>query len=313
MISILLPSYNGEKFIAGQIESLLLQSVQDFELYIRDDQSTDSTYSIITGYAAKYPEKIFVSQNKNNTGGSKNNFIRMMIDIKEDYVMPCDQDDVWLPDKIKISLQKMQEMEQEFGIDTPILVHTDLKVTDENLEIIRSSYKKMANINYNFNSLNNLVTMNIPTGCTILYNRALAELIKEIPGYMVMHDWWLSLTAAAFGKIGSINEQTVLYRQHNDNDVGAKKARSVRYVRYVLTHISIMAGKLNNSYKQAGSFLKVFYDKLTAEQKELLTAHATMQRLSKSGKLRTMLKYNTFLYGIARKTAQVIVILANKD
>jgi len=104
----------------------------------------------------------------------------------------------------------------------------------------------------------------------------------------------------------------VLYRQHKDNDIGAKKAVSLRYIRYVLTHISIMAGKLNNSYKQAGSFLRIFYDKLNDEQKELLTAHATMLRMTKAGKLRTIVKYNTFLYGIARKTGQVIVILSSK-
>jgi len=312
MISILLPTYNGEKYIAKLIESLLAQSVQDFTLYIRDDKSTDRTFSIVSDYGARYPEKIFVSQNEENTGGAKFNFIEMIIDIKDDYVMPCDQDDVWLPDKIKISLQKMKKMEKEFGCETPILVHTDLKVTDARLNIIRHSYRRMANLGYKFKALNNLVAMNVPTGSTIMYNRALAGLITVRPGFMVMHDWWLSLTAAAFGKIGSINEQTILYRQHGSNNVGAKKARSPRYAMYVLTNISIMAGKLNNSYKQAGSFLKVFYDKLSKEQRVLLTAHANMPKQTKLGKFRTMLKYNTFLYGVARKVGQMIVLIFSR-
>jgi glycosyltransferase involved in cell wall biosynthesis len=308
MISILLPTYNGEKYISVLIDSLLNQSVKDFKLYIRDDKSTDGTYSIVSDYAARYPDKITASQNEVNTGGSKNNFLKMIIDIKDDYILPCDQDDVWLDDKIEICLQKMKEMEQEHGIATPILVHTDLKVTDEKLSMISPSYRKMANIGYSFNSLNNLVTMNVPTGCTIMYNRALAELIVDEPGYMVMHDWWLSLTAAAFGRIGSINKQTVLYRQHGNNDIGAKKALSPSYIKYVLTHVDVMAEKLNNSYKQAGSFLEVFGNRLNDEQKELLAAHASMSKLSRIGKLRTMFKYNTFLYGIARKTAQIIVL-----
>jgi glycosyltransferase involved in cell wall biosynthesis len=313
LVSILLPTYNGEKYIAEQIESLLGQSFRDFKLYIRDDRSTDGTYAIISGYAAKHPDRIIASQNEKNSGGAKLNFLEMIISIKDDYVLPCDQDDVWLPDKIERSLKKIKEMEQEHGISTPLLVHTDLKVTDENLNIIHPSYRKMANIGYKFNSLNNLVTMNIPTGSTIMYNRALADLIHSQPEYMVMHDWWLSLTAAAFGKIGPIDKQTVLYRQHGDNDIGAKKARSAKYIKYVLTHIDIMAGKLNNSYKQAESFLEIYKDKLTDEQRKLLTAHANMPTQTKLCKLRTIIKYNTFLCGIARKTAQIIVLLCNSD
>jgi len=309
MISILLAAYNGEMYIAELIESLLKQTFKDFKLYIRDDKSIDGTYAILEKYAAKYPEFIFIEQNDINTGGSQFNFMQLMIDHRNDYLMLCDQDDIWLPEKIAKSFSRIKEMEQEYGASTPLLVHTDLKVTDKRLNVIRSSYKKMANLGYNFKALNNLVAMNMPTGCTIMYNRALADLINVMPDFMVMHDWWISITAAAFGKIGSVEEQLVLYRQHSDNDIGAKKARSFRYIKYVLTHISVMAGKLNNSYKQAGSFLRVFYDRLDDGQRELLTAHTTLPRLTKFGKLRTILKYNTFLYGVARKVAQVIVII----
>jgi glycerophosphoryl diester phosphodiesterase len=130
---------------------------------------------------------------------------------------------------------------------------------------------------------------------------------------MVMHDWWLALVAAAFGKIGSLDEQTVVYRQHGGNAVGAKKARSPKYIKYVLTHIEVMAEKLNNSYKQAGCFLELYKNKLTKGQKELVAAHSMMPVLTKTGKLRTMLKYKTFLCGIARKTGQIIVILMSRN
>jgi len=312
MISILLATYNGGEYLGKLIESLLAQTVRDFRLYIRDDKSTDGTFSTATEYAAKYPGVVFAEQNEENSGGAHYNFIKMMIGCKDDYVMLCDQDDVWLSDKIEKSLRKIKETEQIYGVSTPVLIHTDLTVTDENLNIISPSYRKMSNTGYGFNALNNLLAMNIPTGCTIIYNRALADLITAEPDYMVMHDWWLSLTAAAFGKITSIDEPTVLYRQHSDNSLGAKRARSAKYVRYVLTHIEIMAEKINNSYKQAGSFLKMFSDKLTEKQKELVAAHAAMPMRSKAGKLRTMLRYNTFMYGAARKTGQVIVLLISK-
>jgi len=188
VISILLASYNGENYIAEQIESLLAQTEKDFKLFIRDDKSTDETFSIAQGYERKYPGKIFAMQNSENTGGAKRNFIKMMIEHKDEYVMLCDQDDVWLPDKIEKSLEKIREMEEYYGTSMPILVHTDLKVVDEGLNVISHSYEAMANTSFKNNALRNLLTMNIAAGCTALYNRALADIIQAEPSYFVIHD-----------------------------------------------------------------------------------------------------------------------------
>jgi len=310
MLSILLATYNGEKYVAELIDSLLKQTYGDFKLYIQDDKSTDGTFYTTTKYAMENPDRVIAYKNEENTGGAKHNFLKMMIEYKDDYVMLCDQDDLWLPDKIEKSLRKMKEMESAHGSSTPLLVHTDLKVVDDNLNIIRSSYRRMANTSFKFTALNNLVTMNIVTGCTIMYNRALADMLTAEPDFFVMHDWWAALVAAAFGKIGSIRKRTVLYRQHTENDIGAKKARSVKYVRYVLTHIDIMAEKLYNSHRQAGSFLDMYEGRLSDEQRELLAAHASMPELTKKEKLHLMFKYKTFLCGTARKIAQVIVLLS---
>jgi len=309
MISILLTTYNGEKFITELIESILSQSFKEFKLFILDDLSTDHTFAIVSDYAERYPEQIFAEQNAMNTGGANHNFMRLMMRVRDDYVMLCDQDDIWIDDKIELTLEKMKELEQTYGSSTPVLIHTDLTVVDEDLQIISESYKSMSNIDFEFNRLNNLVAMNIPTGCTIMYNRALADFITTEPDYMVMHDWWAALIAATFGEIGSVNAQTVLYRQHESNSVGAKKALSPRYIRYVLSNISIMASKLNNSYRQARSFLKIYSEELNGVQMELFSAHASMPRLSKLRKIITLFKYNTFLCGVPRKIAQVIVIL----
>ena len=309
MISIILPTYNGEKFIAELIESILAQSVKDFKLYIFDDLSTDNTYEIVSDFASRYPDLIIAEQNDTNSGGAGQNFIKLMMRIRNDYIMLCDQDDVWLDDKIELTLEKMKEMEQEFGSAMPVLVHTDLTVTDEKLRVISESYKDMANIKFKFTKLNNLISMNVPTGCTIMYNHALSLLITAEPDFMVMHDWWVALIAATFGKIGSIEAQTVLYRQHGKNSVGAKKVLSLKYITYVLSHIGVMAQKLNDSYRQARSFLKIYSKQLNGVQLELVSAHAYMPRRTRFGKIISLFKYNTFLCGTARKVAQVIVIL----
>ena len=312
MISILLAAYNGEKYITGQIESLLLQTYQDFKLYIRDDKSTDSTFSIALKYASENPGKVFAESNETNTGEARFNFIEMMIDLKDDYIMLCDQDDVWQPDKIEKSLDTIQALEDKHGRDTPLLVHTDLNVVNDNLDVISSSYEKMSNKDFRKTSLSFAVTMNNAAGCTIIYNRALGNLIQAKPGFIVMHDWWLTLTAAAFGKIGVISEPTVLYRQHDDNSKGAKKVLSPGYILFVLKNIKTMASMINDSYKQAGSFLETFKDKLTGDQLELLKAYASIPGLSRVKKLRTVFKYKTFMHGVARKTAQLMILLGHR-
>jgi len=312
MVSVLLATFNGEKYISAQIESLLSQSFQGFKLYICDDRSTDGTFSVISDFAVKYPEKIFVSQNEENAGGAKYNFLKMMIDFKDDYVMLCDQDDVWLSDKIEKSLNKIKEMEEEFGSSIPILVHTDLTVVNDELNVISSSYEKMSNKDFDITSLNFAVTMNNVAGCTAIYNRALADLIRGVPDFIVMHDWWLSLTAAALGKIGAVHEPTVLYRQHKDNDSGAKRVLSIKYIYYVLTHLNRMAAMIDDSYKQAGVFFESFKDRLSEDSSELLCAYASIPGLSRWKRLRVVRKYRTFMFGFARKAAQVLILLVHK-
>jgi len=312
MISILMAAYNGEKYITRQIESILSQTCRDFKLYIRDDRSTDNTLKIIQDYADKNPGIIFIKQNNENTGGTKKNFLDMMIDIKDDYIMLCDQDDIWLPDKIEKSLKLIREMEREHGSSTPVLVHTDLTVVNNNLDVISSSYKKMSGKNFNKTSLNHVVALNNIAGCTAMYNRALADFFQDVPDFFVMHDWWLSLTAAVYGKIASLKESTILYRQHEGNEKGAKKVLSPGYVFYVLTNLKTMAGLIDDSYAQAGSFVDLHREKLSEEQLKLLAAYASIPGLSRVKRLQTVFKYKTFMHGTARKVMQVIFLLVNR-
>ncbi|MCL2627449.1 MAG: glycosyltransferase family 2 protein [Oscillospiraceae bacterium] len=311
MISVLLAAYNGELYIKEQINSLLSQTVSDFKLYVRDDISTDNTYTIIKEYSQKHPDMIVAEQSKKNTGGAEYNFINMMIEHKDDYVMLCDQDDVWLPDKIEKSLKKIKEMEEEYGADTPLLVHTDLKVVSNDLNVISSSYQKMASKDFNKNSLNYALALSNVGGSTVIYNRTLANLIQAVPDFIVMHDWWLALIAAAFGKIGVVNEATVLYRQHEGNDKGAKRVLSPVYIFYVLTHLKKMAAMIDDSYKQAGAFLRLYEDKLPKDKYEMIQAYASIPRLSRIKRLKTVMKYKAFMHGFARKTAQIMILFTS--
>lgn len=224
MVDILLGSYNGEKYIAEQIESIINQEYTEWNLFIRDDGSNDRTIEIIESYIVKFPQKIHLIKDNKNNLGTKLNFNELIKYSKNKYCMFCDQDDVWLPNKIKITLQKMLETENESDKDIPILIHTDLKVVDEKLNIINSSIWNYMKLDPRRNSLNRILVKTTVTGCTVMINSKLRDLIGEIPKDCVMHDYWVTLIAASCGKIDFLNESTILYRQHGNNQVGSGKS-----------------------------------------------------------------------------------------
>lgn len=170
MVSILLASYNGAPYIAAQIDSILRQTFRDFMLYIRDDCSNDGTWEIVQAYAAKEPDRIVALQNEENSGSAKHNFFKMMQEHQDNYVMLCDQDDVWHPDKIEKTLSAMRKAEARDGEKTPLLVHTDLAVVNDQLEVMDPSYRHAVNGNWQRTDLHYELAQNTVTGCTAMYN-----------------------------------------------------------------------------------------------------------------------------------------------
>ena len=104
-----------------------------------DDGSTDGTISILEEFSKQYPEQVTIIKNDPPQGSAKDNFISLIQNSYGPYFMFCDQDDVWKPDKIYLTLQKMEALEARYGEKTPILVHSDLSVVDHNLEMVAES------------------------------------------------------------------------------------------------------------------------------------------------------------------------------
>lgn len=308
MIAILMATYNGERYIEKQIDSLLKQTVQDFVLYAHDDCSTDRTYSILQSYARRYPDKIVAICNEQNTGSARCNFMRMMVKYKQDYIMLCDQDDVWIPDKIALTLERMTRMEQEYGTECPILVHTDLTITDEFLTPSLKSFQYALNANYKRTQLNGALIQNIVTGCTAMYNLALSKKIKALPEYYIMHDWWLMLLASAFGHMDYINKQTVLYRQHEQNAVGAKNMRALKYQFQVMLDGDNIRQSLRRTYQQANAFLDLYRDQLSVDHIELLQKYSIIPSMCKWERWRTICQLRVVKTGFARKIAHYLFI-----
>ena len=309
-IAILLAAYNGERYLREQLDSILAQDNQDWQLIISDDGSRDATPGILLEYAQRYPQKITLAEHDAPTGSSMANFMlltRLAGDY--DYVMYCDQDDVWLPQKVSITLQKMRETENGQP-DVPCLVHTDLKVVREDLSIQNESFFYSSMLRSDRDQLNHLLIQNIVTGCTMMINHALWKLavLPVTGGEMRMHDGWFALIAAAVGRIGFVDAPTILYRQHSDNVVGAKNVRSFHYIAAAPGRLRQNSHSIRLSQSQAGALAQTLGDRLSPDQRQMLSEYADLRRHGKLKRLAVVFHYRIWLLGWRRKLAEFILI-----
>ncbi len=275
-IAILLTTYNGERHIEELLASLENQSNSAFDLFIRDDGSSDQTIKQILAFQSDSNISMRLLPEGENIGASQNFAYLLEYALKYEqyrYFMFCDQDDVWLPNKIEQTQNTMTEKEK-LNPTIPLLIHTDLQVVDENLALIDSSYWSYQNINPGYDSLNRLLIQNIITGCTVVINRALAEITLPLSRDAIMHDWWLGLIAASLGKIEALPQSTVKYRQHSANDIGA----SAFNLSTILDKAHMLFSfSLDKYTKQANSFLSHYSDRLSTEQKKMLEAFVSIE------------------------------------
>lgn len=235
MIAILLATYNSERFLSEQIDSILNQTYAAWKLYIRDDGSKDGTVDIIKKYVTSHPDKIELISDHEVGKGAYGNFVTLMDAVDADYYAFCDHDDYWIPTKIDVCYDRMKKLEA-VNPGMPIVVHTDMKVVDQSLNVLSESFWKYSKLLPNHSSFWELVCCNTVNGCTMLFNKQakLASVGNE--PFCLMHDTLVSQSVAAVGGvISAIKEPTVLYRQHGDNVIGAANARR-----------SYFLGRINN-------------------------------------------------------------------
>ena len=218
-VDILLATYNGEKYLREQLDSLLRQTYKNIRIIISDDKSTDSTQTIIKEYKLKDERIVFFSQEKNL--GVVLNFEFLLKKVQSKYYMFADQDDIWNDDKIEKSLNRLKEMEAD-------IVFTDLQVVDDELNIINKSYWELKGLKQKilkYNGFNALYLNNYVTGCTMIAKSETIQKILPIPSSSkyILHDYWTALMISQNGKIEYLNEPTIKYRQHKNNKIGSKK------------------------------------------------------------------------------------------
>lgn len=229
-ITILMATYNGAKFLKQQVDSIINQTYKNWTLYICDDGSSDDTLDIIKNYI-KEDQRIKLYKKKYIKRGAKFSFIDMMENIDSDYYMFSDQDDVWLPSKIKECYDEIKGVEiKNNNKNIPIIVFTDLIVVDKNLQLIHNSFWESSKIFPSIlNNINYLGICNCVTGCTMLFNKYVKDYSLPMPENAEMHDWWIALNTIKKGILQPLNKGLIYYRQHSSNTVGATKVDTKYY------------------------------------------------------------------------------------
>lgn len=214
LVSIVLPTYNGERYLAKQLDSIYSQSCQDFEVIVADDVSTDGTVKVLDKY--KQHNNFQYSINQKNLGFIKN-FSQAVMKARGKFIAPCDQDDIWHAHKLQTLIDNAGEH---------LLVYSNSELIDENDQPLGRSLKDSLKINFvSGNPYRAFYYANCVAAHTMLFRRELIDYINDMPE-SVYHDHWLAFIASRLGTIQAIDEKLVQYRRHDSNvTVSVKKKK----------------------------------------------------------------------------------------
>ncbi len=311
-VDILLATYNGAAYLEVQLDSILSQEFQDWHIFVRDDGSTDETPEILNRYVTRHNEKITLIQDKPGNLGPARNFSALLQHSKSNYIMFCDQDDYWHPDKIGKTLAFMQATEAEYK-NCPLLVHSDLHVVDQNLRPIFGSFWQYQGLQADRNKLADLLVQNNVTGCAMMINALLRSKVLSLPGEAIMHDWWYALVASAFGQVIPLHEILIDYRQHEKNDTGAKRYNYGYILRHLLNSFSQQRilnfhKQLKKTQQQAAAFLNYYGKELPDAMYLLVDTYSRLDELGWIKRRWFLIRHGLLKHGFFRSVAMLCFI-----
>ena len=214
MISVCIATYNGERYLREQVDSILVQLGTADELIVSDDGSTDSTLSILESYGDSRI-RIFANTNRKGVIG---NFENALKQAKGEYIFLSDQDDVWLPGKVEKCVEALQQAD--------LALH-DATIIDADGNLIAPSFFALRNTRKGFWA--NL-KKNGFIGCCMAFRREMLEKTLPFPPQIAIHDMWIGLLASRKGKVNLVDEPLILYRRHEENasSTGEKSGLSLK-------------------------------------------------------------------------------------
>lgn len=289
-IQILLSTYNGERHLKAQLNSILNQGIENLYLTVRDDGSQDKTIKILNDYKLNFPQITYYT---GTNIGVQRSYLDLIshVDADTDYVAFSDQDDIWLPDKISRAVHCLESINVSQNV--PLLYCSAQKIVDEQLRPIITTVSREIHTP----SFGNALVQNVCTGCTAVVNRQLILLISRYqPEHIeniIMHDWWIYLVASCFGKVYYDPNAYIKYRQHGRNTHGViSKRRDL--IRYRFQQLNKPRGEI---YKQIEEFKKCYSELLNKEQyipNMKMLEKVILSRTSLKNKLKLIADKNIF-------------------
>lgn len=258
---VLMSTYNGEKYIRDQLDSLLRQTLRPDLIYIRDDGSKDDTVAILEEYASEHP---FIKYYSGKNKGPAKSFWELICNCEDaDYYALCDQDDVWFEDKLEVAVNALEKEDNNI----PLLYCSRYTLTDGNLSPINSDVSSL----YGFSDFPHALLYHTAPGCTFVYNHAARNKIMQYDvekEYCLIHDAIIHKVVTMFGKMILDKDSHMYYRQHGNNEIGM----NANVVKVFLGRVNrFLNGKIRNyRSKTARSLLNVYGNEVSENNKKLL-------------------------------------------
>ncbi len=302
-IAVLMSTYNGEKYVKEQINSIISQNLREtIHLYIRDDGSSDDTIRIIEKYASDYGNIIFINRERIDNVGIQKSFLSLLEyafnNSENNYFAFADQDDVWLSDKLSAGLQKIEAVQHG---ERGILYYSNKTFTDEMLNVLRKE-----DILY-YDDIFEMLWKNLASGCTMIFDRNLAEIcLKYKPETTILHDSWVYHIAKLIGSVIVFDKESyILYRQHGNNTVGIEGAKLYHSsIMYMLKRaVPVLFLKRNHTKQRYIEEVYLKYGSLISEQNRKIVENIIKYRFNPMAKFKLI--HNQFMKKRDRKTRMV--------
>ena len=270
-IDILMATYNGEKYLVEQLDSIINQTYRNWNLLIRDDNSTDKTLEIIQNYHKKDKRIKILKDNKGNLGIVRN-FEELLKSSESEFIMFSDQDDIWVENKLDMYLKMIEKIKNK-----GFMIHSDAILFDKNKSnILKDTFISKKAIN---KGLENVFFNYFVQGATILISKEIKNFILPFPKEVYLHDRYIHLISELFFERIFVNKALIYYRQHGDNQIGAKNTiRELLLKRYF--------------DERDRQLIKIIYNKygslLTEDKKKLIEEYFKITDIEKN-------RFNRFL------------------
>ncbi|SHO52605.1 glycosyltransferase family 2 protein [Anaerocolumna xylanovorans] len=316
-VHIIMAAYNGAAYLTEQIMSIRQSTFTEWELWIFDDGSLDETEDIISRQEAEANGRIHYIKNVKNKGVTLN-FLEGVKTVSsqtvnnspenesDNYYMFCDQDDVWMPDKIEKTLKAMKRYEKKYSQKLPLVIFTDAMITDEKLNVINPSFHKSNHLNTGKLDLPHIMMENKLIGCTVMFNAALEKKLTVLPKQVRYHDWWIGLLGAAFGHMVYLPFPTLYYRQHGGNVVGNQDFYA--YVRKRIAALKEQKKVLYANASQAKEFYEIYRDSLSEDKKMQVYAMSNLMEKNWFCKRYQCLRFGFLKSGLVRNIALLLIL-----